>query len=125
MLKKFNVGTKVGTILITADSMGSKHSFEDPIYSPNGYKIAYVYKNENTFIAEIWIINSDGSNKHRLTNGFNDSFPAWSSDNGRIIFQRCIDANNYNESEGIFLINIDGTGLRKVLSKGSLLPIWR
>jgi Tol biopolymer transport system component len=125
MLKKFNVGTKVGTVLVIADSMGSKHCFEDPIYSPNGNKIAYVYINKNTSLAEIWTIDSDGSNKVRLTMGFQDSFPAWSPDNSKIIFQRCIDANDYDESEGIFLININGTGLQKVLSDGSMLPIWR
>jgi Tol biopolymer transport system component len=70
-------------------------------------------------------MNSDGSNNHRLTNNYIDSFPAWSPDGTKIIFQRNVEDEWSENSEGIFLINIDGTGLQKVLSKGSLLPIWR
>jgi len=127
-LKKFDVITKIGTPLVIADSIGYKFSFKDPIYSPDGNKIAHVHRTmyryqEISAIQEIWIMDSDGLNKRRLTSGHYDSFPAWSPDGTKIIFQR----NTYDdsrESEGIYVINIDRTGLQKILSKGSDMPIW-
>ena len=129
-IKKYDINTGDGVTLIVADSVGYRYSFLDPIYSPDGNKIAYVKRTlspypENRATKEIWLMNSDGSNNQRLTNNYIDSFPAWSPDGTKIIFQRNVEDARPENSEGIFLINIDGTGLRKVLSDGSMLPIWR
>jgi len=129
-IKKFDVTTKIGTTLVVADSVGYKFRFEDPIYSPDGNKIAYAHTirypyQEISANQEIWIMDSDGLNNRRLTSGHYDSFPAWAPDGTKLIFQRNTDGDHLRESEGIFLINGDGTGLQKVLSEGSEMPIWK
>jgi hypothetical protein len=58
--------------------------------------------------------------------GYNFSFenPIYSPDGLKILFQRNT-IDNLGESEGIFLINLDGAGLHKILSQGSDMPIWK
>jgi hypothetical protein len=129
-LKKFDINTKIGITLVVAESVGYNFSFENPIYSPDGNKIAYVYSislpdtgHGSRYKKEIWVVNSDGSNKMRLTTGYNDTFPVWSPDGLKLIFQRNT-IENLTVSKGIFLINLDRAGLQKILSKGSDMPIW-
>jgi hypothetical protein len=55
-------------------------------------------------------MNADGSNQTRLTNSSDwDQYPAWSPDGSRIAFQSTRDGIS-----GIFVINADGSGLRRV-----------
>lgn len=45
-------------------------AFRDPTFSPDGKKIAYVYKKnrtDRTEIEELYVMNADGSNKKKLT----------------------------------------------------------
>ncbi len=45
-------------------------AYRDPVFSPDGKRIAYVYKKERTnreINEELFIMNSDGSNKRQLT----------------------------------------------------------
>lgn len=63
---------------------------------------------------EIWVMNSDGSNKRQVTNLGCASFaPFIHPDNKRIIF-----CSNYGDPAGrefnLFMINIDGTGLKQI-----------
>ncbi|CCH79109.1 exported hypothetical protein [Nostocoides japonicum T1-X7] len=61
-------------------NLGTGHS---PRYSPDGRFIAY---HEG---GDIWVMNSDGSNAHRVTSGpGKDLNPAWSPDGLRIVFSR-------------------------------------
>jgi len=131
-LHKYDVLTKIGKTLIRADSTGWRFFFEDPIYSPDGNKISYIsgtgYENiYSKAVREIWVMDSDGSNKKQITSGYSDSYPAWSPDGSKILFtRRTIENSNSRElTEGIYMVNVDGTGLRKILSEGSDLPIWK
>jgi len=119
-----------------------------PACSPNGRRIAFVYK------GYIYLINADGSGKFKLTEG---SFPNWSPDGRRIAFvykrHICIGtestdgsikykiiskgeypawspdgkkiAFNFNDCLGddIYIINSDGSGIVKLIDGGSM-PIW-
>ncbi|HMS56801.1 MAG TPA: hypothetical protein PKA27_15515 [Fimbriimonadaceae bacterium] len=67
---------------------------------------------------EIWIMDSNGSNKQKVTNLGCASFaPFLHPDGKRIIF-----SSNYGDPRGrefdLFLINVDGTGLRRVTYTG-------
>jgi len=81
-IKKYDINTGIGTTLLVADSVGIKYIFLEPIYSPEGNRIAYVkhttspYGGDNP-TKEIWVMNSDGSNNQRLTNSRFDSSPNW------------------------------------------------
>ena len=78
-----------------------------PALAMNG-KIAFTSWRDGN--AQIYVMNPDGSNQTRLTNGSDwDQYPAWSPDGSRIAFQ----STRYGIS-GIFVINADGSGLRRV-----------
>ena len=65
-------------------------------------------------VFEIWVMNSDGSNKRQVTSLKAASFaPYFFPDGRRIIF-----ASNVNDSRGrnfdLYVINVDGTGLERI-----------
>jgi TolB protein len=65
-------------------------------------------------VLEIWVMNADGSNKHRVTNLNKASFaPYFFPDGKRIIF-----ASNVADPKGrdfdLYMINIDGTGMERI-----------
>ncbi len=53
---------------------------QDPMFSPDGQKIVYSFHgpNDTGYERKIWIMNSDGSNQHRITSGpGEDVEPDW------------------------------------------------
>lgn len=63
---------------------------------------------------DIWVMNSDGSNKRRVTNNGKANFaPFFFPDGKRIIF-----ASNMDDPKGrnfdLYIINVDGTGLERI-----------
>ena len=94
------------------------YSFFSPSYSPDGKKILYIKQNGSlgsNYTNEIWVMDSNGTNYCRLTMGFIDSDPIWSPSGKEIIFSRRKYGEQY--SLGIFMININGSELQKILSE--------
>jgi TolB protein len=90
------------------------HEF-DPSWSPDGTRIAY--RTDAGDVTEIWLMNADGSDKHRLTDGLS---PAWSPDGSIIAF-----AGPKGSTGVITLIRPDGTGLRQLAdTEGGEYPSW-
>jgi TolB protein len=59
----------------------------DPAWSPDGKHIAYDYRRPGFSIREVYVMNADGSNAHRLTNlRWVSGYPAWSADGKTIAF---------------------------------------
>ncbi len=82
----------------------------DPAVSPDGSRIAY------EFFSGIWVMNSDGTGKRRLTSGtLTDSSPAWSADGTKIAFSRRLASGD----EDIFVMNADGTGQKNLTNTPS------
>ena len=79
----------------------------DPVWSPDGTKIAYGQGNSET--NDIWIMNADGSNKQQLTHNFNSYAPAWSPDGSKIAF-----ASYHEVGDHIYIVNVDGSNQVKL-----------
>ena len=109
-----------------------------PWFSPNGKKIVwrawYPQTDEekaqwqdsldNNYIRatplDLWVMDADGSNKHRLTNnGATNWAPSWHPDGERIIFSSNMDdwheeLKKYGHNFELYLINQDGGGLERI-----------
>src|SRR6185437_15135228 len=82
-----------------------------PVFSPDGTLLAFDAGTANQ--REIWVMNSDGSDRHQVTrlDGF-ASFPSWNADGRTLAF--------YNYKGGVtdlWIVGADGSALRQ-LTKG-------
>lgn len=85
-----------------------------PKYSPDGSKIAYCRINGSQGHMDVWVMNSDGTNKHRVT--FNDSLagymPTWHNDGNQILYYRHATWATATQDQVIMIVNSDGTNNR-------------
>jgi Tol biopolymer transport system component len=97
-------------------------------WSPDGTQIVFVGRASEEAHKEIWIVEADGSSPHRfeMTPACGGSFsdessagcysPDWSPDGSMIVFTR---SSSDGETENIYIVNADGTGLRQVTDGGA------
>lgn len=84
-----------------------------PDVSPDGTQIAYMSKVDGDF--EIYVMNIDGSGQKRLTYNDQDNwYPSWSPDGLKIIFSSVKDYDK--EEKDIYVMNKDGSSVRKIIS---------
>lgn len=83
----------------------------DPSFSPDGKQIAFISGRDGP--ADVYVMNSDGSNVRRLTSDLTrDAFPVFSPDGTQIAFN----SNRENEKVGIYLINVNDLSPPRKLS---------
>jgi Tol biopolymer transport system component len=83
---------------------------------PDGRKIAFAASGEDE--GDIWLTNPDGTGATNLTHGTvtRGNYPTWSPDGRRLAI---------TAPDGIWIINRDGSGLRKVVTGTKFdSPAW-
>ena len=107
-------------------------AFRDPTFSPDGKRIAYVYKKNRTDRAEVeemWIMNADGTGKRQLTTypkddplakdpGYHVGPPHWNAKYNFISYQ-----SNQAGKQSIYAVSPDGKKQWK-LTEGKLDEGW-
>ncbi len=128
---------KEGIFVMNADGTGvgqlTDHPFSvqqpilsngdyDPVWSPDGNKIAFERISDSCCWSAIFVMNADGTGIQQLTN--NDSTgsdPMWSPDGTKIAF-----TSDRDGRWNIFVVNADGTGLEQLTNNDSTDsdPVW-
>jgi Tol biopolymer transport system component len=108
---------------------------EDPAFSPDGTKIALVSSRETPRvasggrlepIAELYVVNADGSGPRRLTRTrrSQESQPSWSPNGARIAFLRTPGPGGLGFGSELMQVNADGSCARRVTgSRGRSAPV--
>ncbi len=95
-----------------------------PTWSPDGKMIAFV-SNRNRGRNQIWVIDANGTNPIRLTDGASDSYPDWSPDGKTILYVAGhVPANHDLAPGGIVAMDADGKDKRLLKNRGGIHPSW-
>jgi dipeptidyl aminopeptidase/acylaminoacyl peptidase len=113
--------------LITAQDFYHIHRLEDPRLSPDGSRVAFVWrtvdKAENTYRCAIWVAPVDtGPGKQFTAGEKQDISPRWSPDGRRLAFV----SNRREDKNQIYLIDLDGGEARRLtdMENGASDPVW-
>jgi Tol biopolymer transport system component len=119
-----------GTNIYTINSDGTderqltsgQHDF-DPAWSPDGTQIAFVRTSSPCQQGEIFVINADGSNLHKITLS-GAIRPTWSPDGTQIAYVLANACGGYNR---IAVMNADGSNQHAIdppLTRNMYDPVW-
>jgi Tol biopolymer transport system component len=95
----------------------------DPVWSPDGTKIAFVSDTLTTLPINLYVMNADGTNPIRLADSFNDIEPTWSPDGTKLAFA----ANRDGLVGSIYTVNADGTNILRLTNAppgSDQAPAW-
>lgn len=101
-------------------TQGSEVADYGPVWSPDGTRIVFVSHRAVATQADLWIMNSDGSNARKLDE--KSSEPTWSPDGTKIAYA----SYKMNSRFQIYVANADGTNSRNISnsSYGDSSPLW-
>ncbi|MEK6554408.1 MAG: translocation protein TolB, partial [Bdellovibrionota bacterium] len=99
----------------------------EPAISPDGTKVAF--SSDRSGKPMIFVMNIDGSNVKQITfAGFYNATPTWSPDGTKIAFAGVDKGKDSGDGRtgafDIFLINADGTGLKRLTSAKKPNGVW-
>ncbi len=120
--------TPDGIFILDTDSFQSDQLTDQwtdsyPVWSPDGEYIAFQsIRDDPNEHFDIYIMRPDGTEIKRLTDDpAHDRKPSWSPDGKRIVFESNRELDKYQ----IYVINADGSGVRKVSELYGNSPNWR
>lgn len=87
-------------------------------WSPDGKHFAFYHKYDEEKTWSIHSMNSDGTDRKRLTHAKNkwDNSPAWSPDGKKIVFSRAYKDSDNNWHKELWIMNSDGSELSQIKS---------
>ena len=89
----------------------------EPAFSPDGSRIVFVSTRDG--IAQLYLMDADGTNRLRLTNRQQpDQRPTFSADGQSVVFQSTREGKK-DGLEQIWIVNVDGTGLKVLTDSGA------
>ena len=95
-----------------------------PAWSPDGKKIAFVSNRRNKDHLQIWVIDADGKNPIRLTDGLWDDYPDWSPDGTKIVYDAHLHPEEHDVAPaGITVMDADGNN-KRLLTREGAHPSW-
>ena len=112
-------GTRPRQLTSTLDA--TKSSDSEPRFSPDGSRLVFSRSINDPSghvgdTSEVWMVNADGTDLHRLT-GLSQSYSArWSPDGSHLLFTSSPPVTGSASSDvGLWTIDADGTGLTRVI----------
>jgi TolB protein len=113
-----------GASVISPSCTGVCLGDDDPVYSPDGKRIAFVRAfgpivNDSASVVAIFTMNADGSHLKQLTQAktaasAEDHLPQWSPDGTKIAFVRINTTAKPNNESAIEVMNADGSNVRRL-----------
>jgi len=112
-------GDRRSRIFVTSATFGDTTKWElgqgeDPAWSPDGSTIVYRYTGVTGNDPGLWLMDSNGANPRRITNG-RDRRPIWSGDGRYIIFMRQIDELDWD----VFRLDLESNVLLALSAPGA------
>jgi len=97
--------------------------YYNPDWSPDCSQIVYTWT-DDTWQYRLYKMNADGSHQHLLLSPqgtYDDWYPEWSPDGQKIAFTS---TRGGDPNGDIYLINADGSGLRRLTTDRGWFPVW-
>ncbi len=114
-----------GETRVIVDASGDANNGAHPSWSPDARQL--VVERDG----RLWVVDSDGTGLRQLTSDAVDTAshadPDWSPDGSTIVFERSNLRPGGPSEDSIFLVNADGSGMRRLTSAPSethLYPRW-
>lgn len=94
-------------------------------WSPDGKQIVFSRSAAPDFVAQLWLMNADGTGQHSLLSdrGFYDLAASFSPDGSHLIFSRCATLDGEFPCS-IYQVAVDGSGLTQVTPVRIELEDW-
>jgi Tol biopolymer transport system component len=126
----FSVGLNGQTSIFRISPNGG---LESAVFPPGTYNVTPAVSPKRDVLAfmssragghqELWVSNLDGGDPRRITtqatSGLFDSFPSWSPDAKRLVFDRG-SGNDYD----LYIVDVKTHGLRRLTYSGAIAPAW-